>query len=200
MLTEPQTMLALCIAIGFLMILGGLYAKHAAYILLNGSIFEPLRSAIERRKFQDEEETRPRWLFIKLFDLFTCNLCMTAQVSFWAYVLPLQILAHALWGWPFDTLTGKQLGMVATSALELGSAFVLSLAVASIALAWWEMSGFLGGIEEAVKSSLKEHSRLAEEQATHEELRLQEFHEAFLGYMKEEANEQRRSGTAIPFH
>lgn len=75
--------------LGFsLVVLLALAVKHVTMILLEGSIFGGLRSAIRIRM---EGGSRS---FRQLHELFSCRLCMSTQVSMWFVGVPTLLILH----------------------------------------------------------------------------------------------------------
>jgi hypothetical protein len=69
-------------------ILVALAVKQIAYALMQGSLFDPLRRLI-RRKMNEGV-----FGFETLNELFTCELCMTMQVSLWLVLIPATLVSY----------------------------------------------------------------------------------------------------------
>lgn len=69
-------------------LVASLAVMNIADVLVNGSIFEGLRSAIAYRR------DRGQWLFKILNQLFTCMLCMSTQVALWIIAIPAAVILH----------------------------------------------------------------------------------------------------------
>lgn len=123
------------------LVFAGLADKSIAYILMRGSIFEWLRQAIEQRK------DRGSWLFSKLYDLFSCNLCMTAQVAIWFFAVPLAIVTWGLH--PLRYLLSEEMSLVTEVFLTFFTGFLLAMAIAAVAKAMWEAFEYLPARAEA---------------------------------------------------
>ncbi len=108
----------------------GLAVRQAAYILMFGSIFEDLRHGIEER-------TDSSVLFQKLNELFTCKVCMTAQVSIWLVALPVTTIAamrfHAI-----RFIIGSAPWPVGIPVFLI-AVFVIAMAVAAAAVLFWDI-------------------------------------------------------------
>lgn len=108
--------MTLILSLVLLTLLSALAVKHVADILLYGSIFQPLRSFIARKESEDA------MFFGTLHQLFTCLLCMSTQVSVWLAGVPAHLITWNLYGniW-----------------LSLFSAFVATMAVATLGMGLW---------------------------------------------------------------
>lgn len=122
----------------------GLAVRQMAYILMHGSIFGPLRERIGR--WMDDGSG----LAEKLNELFTCKVCMTAQVAIWTIALPL-IVTGRLTGWTLGTLLGARLPWLAEVPLTMLVGFVLAMAVAAIAVGFWNLIEFRPSQQEALR-------------------------------------------------
>lgn len=128
-----------------------LAVKQAAFILLYGSVFQWLRDGIKDRldqshDFQYEDEFRCRvqyWFWSKAHELFTCNLCMTAQISIWLCAVPVTTMVHLRWSHPLEQFLLYQLNW-SLEVLGFGfMTFVVAMTVASSAMAWWGLVEYL---------------------------------------------------------
>lgn len=106
-------------------ILSILAIKHIAYILIYGSIFEPTREELKRRAKTGGAQG---WVFKKLSGMFSCNLCMITQLTFWLFITPLYFFTSNIGG--------------TNVALTIVSAFLLWMATASLSMLYWNFSEF----------------------------------------------------------
>lgn len=115
--------------------------KHIAYILIYGSIFGPLRSALREQAGAGIRG----WVFRKINGMFTCNLCMVTQLTFWIFILPLFIFVH----YPFeavDAFFGVTRGGAPSgtgSSILAGISFIVVwMSTASLSIWYWNLSEF----------------------------------------------------------
>lgn len=122
------------------LIVFGLAVKHAAFILMYGSIFDWLRNGIARqlRLAETKKPHSPVHLFwIKMHELFTCNLCLTTQMGIWLCGLPVAIFLHLRWPHPFELLAGRELLLAGEVTLFLLTVFILAMVAAAAAMVLW---------------------------------------------------------------
>lgn len=122
----------------------GLAVRQIAYILMHGSIFAPLRERIGL--WMDEGNL----LAEKLNELFTCKVCMTAQMAIWTVALP-TTLSITLARHPLRTLLGNGLSWSSEVWLTLLAGFLLAMAVAAVAVGCWNLIEFLPNKQEAIR-------------------------------------------------
>lgn len=133
----------------------GLAVRQIAYILMHGSLFEGLRCTIQE-KMESEN-----WFFEKLNELFTCKVCMTAQVAIWFVGIPLMVLAVFRSDTTLLLLAMAPLLMI---PMFLLGAFLLAMAVAAVALLFWDFIEFRSKKFETLRRNYKEQIRELREQ------------------------------------
>jgi len=131
---------------GFFMvwwIVCGLAVRQIAYILMFGSVFEWLRYGIIKRQLKRAESGLAKWFWGKAHELFTCNLCMTAQISIWFCAVPTTIAIHLRFHHPFEQLLVTELPLVVEVGLALFAGFMIAMAMAATALGMWNALSYL---------------------------------------------------------
>lgn len=129
------------------LVISGLVVKHAAFILMYGSIFDWLRDqGIRRRKrlaknrMEEGCKSSLSYKFWKKLDqLFSCNLCMTTQCSLWIFAIPITVFVHLRWEHPFERLWGVIIPFVAEALLFVIMILVLAMAIGATGLFFWNL-------------------------------------------------------------
>jgi hypothetical protein len=130
-----------------------------SFILLFGSVFESLRTGV-RKKFQSTGEgTRSEWFWLKINQLFTCHLCMTAQVAIWTTMFTLIILTISMPHFLIN-LVGFKVGLFAEIILNIGFIFIFAMSIAAVAMGFWNLIEFFPRRLEEQKEFLREHLEL----------------------------------------
>lgn len=109
----------------------GVYIKGVSFILLHGSIFEPLRRSINKSGIR------------LLKDLFDCPLCMTAQTAFWLAVLPLCVVLFLSDHHFLVNLFDLSLDIYEEVFLNIFAIFLYSITIGTIAKYIWDLSEYL---------------------------------------------------------
>ena len=151
-------MTALALLIG-LCAVGGMFAKHASFILMHGSVFEWLRAWV--RRGTKETTGRKQWMFKKLHEIFTCHLCMTTQVSIWTVALPLMTILALRYPGMLSHLTVRDMPMATEVVFFPFAWFIASIVNAAVAMAFWNLTEHLP----EVKKEMERHHRTNEEAA-----------------------------------
>lgn len=100
------------------LILLGIADYTMTRIIMKGSVFEPLR---------DYLQSPTRWrLKKKLNEMFSCHLCLGAQLSLWSLSLPLHVYA----GSPFVGFL--QTEQIPTMVFTIGSWFITSMIITGV--------------------------------------------------------------------
>ncbi|KND48883.1 MAG: hypothetical protein AB200_00450 [Parcubacteria bacterium C7867-005] len=106
-------MLSVLVVLLFGWLVSAVAVKQASYILIHGSIFESLRNWIEDGMHRE-------WFgFEKLRELFTCQLCMTTQVSIWLVAIPLLLSGRVPAVGFVETVAGFAVTVFAVSGLAI---------------------------------------------------------------------------------
>lgn len=132
--------LALLIGLG---LIGGMFSKHSSFILMYGSVFEDLRTWIHTKK---NVPGRGQWLFKKLNELITCQLCMTAQVSIWTVALPVMSILELRYPYMLSQLTNRDMPTLVEIIFFLFTWFVAAIANAAVAMAFWNLTEHLPAV------------------------------------------------------
>lgn len=117
----------------------GLAVRQISFILINGSVFQWLRGLLRRKAYKSSWP----WLWGKGHELFTCNICMTAQVAIWFAGAPITLGVYAKWPHPITAFLSIQLPFVVEAGVALWLWFVLSMAFAGAAMGWWWVLSYL---------------------------------------------------------
>lgn len=117
----------------------GLAVKQIAFILIYGSIFEPLRKKIAN-KFNSEAKNKLLWE--KINELFSCNLCLTAQVSIWVVTIPLfGILFLSNYHFLIATFN-LNAGIIPEILFNILACFIFAMSVSALAMVIWGVTEY----------------------------------------------------------
>ena len=133
----------------------GLAVKQSAFILLHGSVFDWLRVKIKRKMIRYDGGAKG-WYYAKMQELFTCNLCMTSQVSFWNVTVPLTVLAHLRWDHPVEIIVNAELSFLTESLFILLFMFIVTMAISAVAMGIWGVTEYFPKKREEERKLLKE--------------------------------------------
>jgi hypothetical protein len=118
-----------------------LAVKHMAYILINGNVFQEVRTYFDLRS-QHSRTAAGRKVMRKLYVLFSCNLCMTAQLSIWTIAVPTAVVAHYRFGNAVEHYVGTDLPPALEWLVGVGATFLFAMVVAALAMIWWRVAEF----------------------------------------------------------
>lgn len=111
------------------------------------------------------------WLLGKLDELFGCYICMTAQLSIWTVAVPTACILFTHYGNPVSVLLSAPASLIATVAIACLGTFLLSLATAGLAVAWWHAIDIL----ETYRSDRLNAESAKREQAMNHDTKLHEL-------------------------
>lgn len=124
-----------------LVLAAGLAVKHMAYILINGNIFQELRTYWLTTS-QEAPGAFKRKLFRKSYVLFSCNLCMTMHVAMFAIVLPTAVMVHFKHSHALEFYLRTSLPWFIEWPVTVFVAFLFAVVVAALAMLWWRVTEF----------------------------------------------------------
>ncbi|MFC1598820.1 hypothetical protein ACFL2U_02325 [Patescibacteria group bacterium] len=130
------------LVIAFLLVFG-LAVRQISFILMFGSVFDWLRYGVIKRQMKRAESGFAKQFWGKANELFTCNVCMTAQISIWFCALPTTIAIHLRFRHPAEQLLATNLPLVVEIGLALFMGFMISMSVAAVALGLWNALSYL---------------------------------------------------------
>jgi len=130
------------LVIAYLLIMG-LAVRQISFILMFGSIFEWLRYGVIKRQMKRAKSGLAKMVWGKLHELFTCNVCMTAQVSIWFCALPTTVAIHLRFRHPAEQLLATNLPMVVEIGIALFAGFMIAMSMAAVALGIWNALSYL---------------------------------------------------------
>jgi len=129
------------IAVIIFSLLSAAVIKHIAYILIYGSVFEPLRLF-----FREKSRTWGLfgWFFRNMSGLFSCNLCMVTQLSILLFVLPCLVFIHNIIGLEnvVAEMTGESISQQLSVTTIIFATLWLSFFTASLSMFYWNISEF----------------------------------------------------------
>jgi|GEM_PF-1554460 len=119
----------------------GLTVKQMAQILMFGSFFISWRHGI-KDKLSAARGWFARWFWGKMNQLITCHLCLTAQLSFWFFVLPATLVLYWLKPHLLSNLLDADLDWRAEICLVIYGMFIESMVIGAVATAFWNFSEY----------------------------------------------------------
>jgi len=124
----------------FLLPILGLAVKQISFILIYGSIFEPFRRKITD-KFNSTQKNKFFWEKIK--ELFSCNLCLTAQVSIWVTTFPLFGILYCDNPHFLIRVLNLNVSIIPEILFNIFVFFIFAMATSASAMALWEILEYL---------------------------------------------------------
>jgi hypothetical protein len=130
------------LVIVFLLVFG-LAIRQISFILMFGSVFEWLRYGVIKRQMKLAKSGLAKMFWGKAHELFTCNVCMTAQISIWFCAIPTTIAIHFRFRHPAEQLLATNLSLFVEIGIALFMGFMIAMAVAAVALGLWNALSYL---------------------------------------------------------
>ncbi len=137
-----------------------LAVKHMAYILINGNIFQELRTYFLTSSEESVGRSR-RKFFRKMYVLFSCNLCMTMQLAFWVIAIPTAVVIHFKYPSPLEWWSAVSLPNYLELPLTGLAVFLFSVVVAALAMTWWRILEYPQELIEATVAIRQQELALA---------------------------------------
>lgn len=124
------------------MFVSALAVKHISFILIVGSIFEPMRRKIQKN-FNWTDKKVHKFFLGKINELLSCNLCLTAQVSIWFIAVPFYLFLYTSNHHFLVDVFNFKIEIFLEIFLNFLVVFLFSMAIASLAYVFWTISEYL---------------------------------------------------------
>lgn len=119
----------------------GLAVRQMSFILFFGSVFESLRTGIKKKLESTAKGTKSEWFWLKTNQLFTCHLCMMAQVAIWTTAFTLIVLTISMPHFLIK-LIGFRVDLFPEIILNVGFTFIFAMSIAAVAMGFWNLIEF----------------------------------------------------------
>lgn len=116
----------------------GLAVRQMSFIILFGSIFQSLRDWIAEKYYHSAEYSFNKRFWLKINQLFTCHLCMTAQVALWTTMFIIIFLTIVKSHFLINVLEFK-VNLFPEVIINIGFIFIFAMATAALAMGFWNL-------------------------------------------------------------
>jgi len=138
-----KTMLVEYVAIALpIFVMVAIAVKQIAFILKYGSIFDGMRDSI-RNRAQNSSRKIVRSFWIKIDQLFSCNLCLTAQVSIWFTTIPISIILFTNDPHFFMGVLDLRINLTIEILMDVWIMFMFTMFMAGLAYMMWNLFEYL---------------------------------------------------------